>query len=326
MTDSHPSARDELVAAYLDGEATAEERAQVEADPQLLERVQTFRRVAEMVETPVTPPPLELRRRHIATALDASTTAENVTAMASRRWRWGRASWHWDAAKVASIAAVVVALLAVPIILFGNGGDDADVVATSADDTAADDGPVEGLDADEARAPAAEPEEQELAATAAEDAAEGGEADLADTAGADAADDGAADDAAADDSPGALEPEAFALNRLSVFSEAVPLDLDVVADADALADEVRATLAEIARDRRTFESATDGELSVLFCQGDWTDLTTERVDPAEVRIVGTALLDREQVEYIAADTDEGVVLIALAVFGCDVVIDEVIDR
>lgn len=53
MSDLTPQERDELVSAYLDGEATAEERAMVEADSDLLARVDQFRLAAEEVASPV---------------------------------------------------------------------------------------------------------------------------------------------------------------------------------------------------------------------------------------------------------------------------------
>ena len=46
MTDSELFSDDEIVSAYLDGEATPEERARVENDPRLQQRLAEFRRVA----------------------------------------------------------------------------------------------------------------------------------------------------------------------------------------------------------------------------------------------------------------------------------------
>lgn len=53
MSDLTPEERDELASAYLDGEATAEERAKAEADPALLARVEQFRHSAAEVASPV---------------------------------------------------------------------------------------------------------------------------------------------------------------------------------------------------------------------------------------------------------------------------------
>ena len=52
--DLTPEERDELASAYLDGEVTAQERAMVEADPDLLARVERFRHAAEEVASPAT--------------------------------------------------------------------------------------------------------------------------------------------------------------------------------------------------------------------------------------------------------------------------------
>lgn len=53
MNDLTPQERDELVSAYLDGEATAQERAMVEADSDLLARAEQFRHAAEEIASPV---------------------------------------------------------------------------------------------------------------------------------------------------------------------------------------------------------------------------------------------------------------------------------
>ena len=55
MTDHAPSDHDELIAAYVDGEATEGERALVEGDPELMGRVAIMREIAELVGEPVSP-------------------------------------------------------------------------------------------------------------------------------------------------------------------------------------------------------------------------------------------------------------------------------
>ena len=52
--DLTPEERDELASAYLDGEVTAQERAMVEADTDLLARVEQLRHAAEEVASPAT--------------------------------------------------------------------------------------------------------------------------------------------------------------------------------------------------------------------------------------------------------------------------------
>ena len=53
MNDLTPQERDELASAYLDGEATAAEQAMVDADSDLLARVEQLRHAAEEVASPV---------------------------------------------------------------------------------------------------------------------------------------------------------------------------------------------------------------------------------------------------------------------------------
>lgn len=61
---------DDLVSAYIDGQATPEEVALVEGDPELRYRAETLRAIAAgMADTP--PAPAALRTRHLAAALDA---------------------------------------------------------------------------------------------------------------------------------------------------------------------------------------------------------------------------------------------------------------
>ena len=52
MADEHA---DELASAYLDGEASAAERARVESDPELRRRVDELRRASALVGRPVSP-------------------------------------------------------------------------------------------------------------------------------------------------------------------------------------------------------------------------------------------------------------------------------
>lgn len=193
MTDSPSRSRPEpsgdeadlLASAYLDNEATSEERARVEADPTLMHRVEEFRTIA-MENSKVTPP-AGLAGLQIAAALDefdamrsaevgaVATTGEHrpapVTSLSERRSR--RASLPiWLGA--AAIAALVVGGLGV--IAGGGGGDDevASVErspaasAASADDSLADDG--EAGDAAAMEAPQAELAEADEALTDASEA------------------------------------------------------------------------------------------------------------------------------------------------------------
>lgn len=90
MTDEE---LDELVSAYLDGEVTDEERARVEADPELASRVAALRSITARLAAPVDPP--AARDRWIAAAVSSLPTP-----VAPRRPRWLA-----PASAVAAIAA-----------------------------------------------------------------------------------------------------------------------------------------------------------------------------------------------------------------------------
>lgn len=127
---------DELVSAYLDGEATAAEAARVESDPELAARVETFAEVsARMDEVPA--PPSALVDDHVATALaafDAGTTASgsdedeagDVVPLAGARHGGGSPSWWQRVPLGAAAAAVVVVVLAglIGLVSVDNGSDD----------------------------------------------------------------------------------------------------------------------------------------------------------------------------------------------------------
>ena len=73
MTDEQLRAA-ELVSAYLDGEATPAEIAEIERDDALLDRVEQLRPVRDAVAAPVAPLPEELRDRMIGAALAVAGT------------------------------------------------------------------------------------------------------------------------------------------------------------------------------------------------------------------------------------------------------------
>lgn len=172
MTDTpstDPADDDLLASLYLDGEATAAERAQVEADPELMARVRSFEVMASDLSS-VTPPP-DLARLQIGAALDAfdqqnesstpplravpspqaastgaisSETASSKTASSStvtslsdqRERKQARGIPNWLAA--AAALALVVGGLGFVSTLVG-GGDDTDTasVALDSDDASA---------------------------------------------------------------------------------------------------------------------------------------------------------------------------------------------
>jgi hypothetical protein len=118
----------ELASAYLDGEATADERARVEGDPALLAEVERLRRVRDAVAATSPAPPAQ-RDAAIAQALAAfdelqvdAPTPPNVVPMSSRR----RARWMQGL--TAAAAAVVLVLGGIVIANRGGGDDSADEV------------------------------------------------------------------------------------------------------------------------------------------------------------------------------------------------------
>lgn len=322
MTPHDPSSRDEIVAAYLDGEATSSERALVEADPELLEQVEVMRQIAALVAEPVVPPPLEVRNSHLAAALAESATAPNVTAIASRR-RW--ATQH---AAVLSVAAVIlVALLAVPILLVRVTGGDDDDTATSilAGDAAEEAGNDAGgesafeelatTDADDtdpapqaaAQEPADEAAEEPVEASAAEpaptpaagDAAAAAESDEEPAEEAALADDGSSEVA------GTLDPAAPALLAGSLV------------DVDALTERVESALATDPAAQRSV-----GEVGLpLQCE----PAVAEFADGLAVALVGWAIVGGEPVEFVVVETAGDRELIVVSAGDCTTVAAETVE-
>ncbi len=119
---------DELVSAYLDGEATADEVARVEQSADLTARAATLRSVRDAVAAPVGPPPDGHRDQAVSAALRASSTAANVTSLATHQGRSARAM------RLASIAAVIaVFMLAGSLVLLSRDSGDRDETVASAD-------------------------------------------------------------------------------------------------------------------------------------------------------------------------------------------------
>lgn len=139
MTNEHLD--DEAISAYLDGEATPEEAAHVEACGGCAARADELRRAANLIGSPVPAVADERREAAIAAALDA-----RVLSLEHRRRRPPPA-WLLGA------AAVVVLALGLLPLLARDGGDDAQ-------DTAAGDAATSALEA-----PAADGGAEEDAAT-----------------------------------------------------------------------------------------------------------------------------------------------------------------
>ena len=114
----------ELASAYLDGEATADERARVEADPELLAEVARLRHIGDAVAATSPASPAH-RDAAIAAALSVfdelrvgGPTAPTVVPIASRR----HARWMQALTAAAAIAVLVLG----GFVIANRGGDDDD--------------------------------------------------------------------------------------------------------------------------------------------------------------------------------------------------------
>ena len=65
-----PTGSELLASAYLDGEVTADERTQVESNPELLAEVERLRQVRAVLGATTEPPAISVREAHLAAALD----------------------------------------------------------------------------------------------------------------------------------------------------------------------------------------------------------------------------------------------------------------
>jgi hypothetical protein len=129
MNDFDPTL-DEIVSAYVDGEATAAERARVEADPALLERVATFRRLHQTVAATTEPASAEAQRTMIARALRETTVpVPTVDSLRARRLA--------AAARPLAIAAAVIAAFIGfgALVATSDRGDDAGTASSGASAT-----------------------------------------------------------------------------------------------------------------------------------------------------------------------------------------------
>ena len=154
---------DELASAYLDGEATPAEIAEVEASDALLARVEEFRALRDAVAEPVTPLPEDLQDDLIGAALGVAEAEEAARAEAKvvRLQRPQRL--------LLAMAAVVVLLAAVvgTGLIASRGGDDFEesaTLATAMTESAA------GTDTADEAAPAEEEPMADMEITAADEA------------------------------------------------------------------------------------------------------------------------------------------------------------
>lgn len=120
---------DELVSAYLDGEVTPEEAAEVEADASLLTQVQQFERVRLTSLPPVAPAP-EIKERHLAAALAEFDSLAPVQQISGRSRPDHRVRW------LSSVAAAALVLAGVGIALrqrSSDGGSNDDFASAEAE-------------------------------------------------------------------------------------------------------------------------------------------------------------------------------------------------
>jgi hypothetical protein len=121
---AHDRSRDELVSAYLDGEATAEEQARIDADPELQARVAEFAATRDAVRADVPTVSDATRDAVLARVLGTVIAPTNVVPLHRRRLA---------PAKVLGVAAAVIAVafLGGAIALLANDGRGSDDTAST---------------------------------------------------------------------------------------------------------------------------------------------------------------------------------------------------
>ena len=122
---------DELISAYLDGEATPAEVAEVEADDALLARAEQLRAVRDAVAAPVTPPAADQRDQLISAALavaDASDAARHEAKVVPL---------HRPRRVLLAVAAAAILLAAVVSAGLIAGRDDRDTFDMAAESSTA---------------------------------------------------------------------------------------------------------------------------------------------------------------------------------------------
>ncbi|MEJ7583449.1 MAG: hypothetical protein WKF43_05020 [Acidimicrobiales bacterium] len=128
MTD--PAADDELVSAVLDGQGSPVERARVDADPVLRDRLAEFQAVSDLLGSAADTPPAEDLDRTRAAALDAAlapvtgdkSPSPPVQLAARRRRRTRRVALPPPA--VAAAVVLVLAVVGLALVISGGSGQD----------------------------------------------------------------------------------------------------------------------------------------------------------------------------------------------------------
>lgn len=261
--------RDEVVSAYLDGEATTAETAEVEHDGALMARLEQLRSVRDAVAAPVAAVPDGLRDRMIRAAL-AAADAETA-----RRREAGIVPIHRRRETLLAVAAAAVLLAAVVSagLIAGRGGDEsAETAAAPAESADAGPASADTAAAVEEAAPAAEEEpmaeEASTAATTteayvempeeepmAELEAAMGTADVADEAAAAEAEAESAMEAPAEETADAPTTSAEA-ERRTADDAAQVADLGAFENLESLFGDVAARLSAALEDGATADSGT----------------------------------------------------------------------
>ncbi len=187
---------DELLSAIIDGEATPESVAAVEADPVARQRLSDMATGVDIVASPVPEATPERRAQSIAAAMAAATpAAPEVTSLSAERHKRDekqKKSGRPPGWLIAAAAALLLFILATPV-LFNSGSVDtateaADIAANAADEVVEE---VSGDDGEEAM----EDEEEAMEEEAMEDEAAGDAAEASGNAADTAVIESTADDA-----------------------------------------------------------------------------------------------------------------------------------
>ena len=262
---------DELVSAYLDGEATPAEVAEVEGDDVLLARVEQLRAVRDAVAAPVPPMSAEQRDRMISAALEVAD------AEAAEHREDKIVPLHRPRQTLLAVAAATIVLAAVvgAGLIASRGSDDSTEMAVDA--PAALDGTADMSQASPAdEDPMAEAEADDTSRASPTTTMRTAEADMA------MADEGADDEMAEEEAmaeEGAMaEPE----SQMEAPAEAAeptagPADGDA-ADGDAADGDAADAEQETEEERRpgsttdTTESDSDGPTQQVVDLGTLEDL------------------------------------------------------
>ena len=228
---------DELVSAYLDGEATPAEIAEVEQDVALMARVEQLRAVRDAVAAPVPAMSEEQRDQMISAALAVATeeAAERREAkiVPIRRRREALLA-------VAAAAMLLAAVVSAGLIASRGGDDDAETAAdaSAAFDVAAEAEPEAAAPAEAAPAPTTAPTEAEMAM--ADDSA-----DYAmDEEERMAVEEPAIDEAAVDAPEAAMAEEEPAIDEAAVDAPEAAMAEEEPAIDEAAVDALEAAMAE----------------------------------------------------------------------------------